>query len=176
MFLLQHRLPIGAMREGWGWWSVLGANLGLALLAAVLTRIVGLRTLLIAHLPVVVLAGMIGIALFYVQHQFEDSRWMRHTAWSPTAAALAGSSHLVLPRPFRWLTANIGLHHVHHASSRIPFYWLPAARNAHPALASVPRLRAGQVVSAFQLALWDETAGRLVTFREAEWSLTGAEE
>ena len=80
------------------------------------------RAMLIAHLPVVMIAAAIGVGLFYLQHQFEGSRWVRHAAWDPECSALEGSSHLVLPQPFRWLTANIGIHHVHHVSSRIPFY------------------------------------------------------
>lgn len=167
MFLLQHRLPIGAIQEGWAWRSVLANNLGLALLAAVLVPFVGLRTMLIAHLPVVVLAAIVGVGLFYVQHQFERCRWMRHRAWTATAAALEGSSYLLLPQPFRWLTANIGLHHVHHAASRVPFYRLPAALDAHPALTMVPRLAARDIVAAFGLGLWDELSGRLVSFDEA---------
>jgi omega-6 fatty acid desaturase (delta-12 desaturase) len=167
MFLLQHRLPIGVMRERWAWKSVMGNNLGLALLAAALIPLVGVRGFLVAHLPVMVLAATIGVGLFYVQHQFEGSRWMRHAGWNPAAAAIEGSSHLVLPQPFRWLTANIGVHHVHHAASRIPFYRLPRALHAHPSLAAAPRLGMREALRALQLALWDEAAGRLVSFRGA---------
>jgi omega-6 fatty acid desaturase (delta-12 desaturase) len=168
MFLFQHRLPIGAMREGWAWRSVMGNNLGLILLAAVLVPLVGARAMLIAHLPVVMIAAAIGVGLFYLQHQFEGSRWVRHAAWDPECSALEGSSHLVLPQPFRWLTANIGIHHVHHASSRIPFYRLPQAMGAHPALAAARRLQGRDLLPALRLALWDEAAGKMVTFCEAK--------
>jgi acyl-lipid omega-6 desaturase (Delta-12 desaturase) len=167
MFLLQHRLPVGAMREAWGWRSVAANNLGLALLAAGLLPLVGSRALLIAHLPVVVLAATIGVWLFYVQHQYEGARWVRHRSWNAAAAALEGSSHLVLPQPLRWLTADIGAHHVHHTSTRVPFYRLPEATRAHPALASARRLGLKDTITALRLALWDETAERLVSFREA---------
>lgn len=167
MFLIQHRLPIGAMRERWAWRSVLGNNLGLALLAATLVPFVGVRAMLIAHLPVVSLAAAIGVGLFYVQHQFEGSRWMRQDGWNPTASALEGSSHLVLPQPLRWLTANIGAHHLHHASSRIPFYRLDKAMAAHPSLATACRLHIRDLGPALNLALWDEIGGRMVTFRAA---------
>ena len=123
--------------------------------------------MLIAHLPVVSLAAAIGVGLFYVQHQFEGSRWMRQDGWNPTASALEGSSHLVLPQPLRWLTANIGAHHLHHASSRIPFYRLPKAMAAHPSLATACRLHIRDLGPALSLALWDEIGGRMVTFREA---------
>jgi omega-6 fatty acid desaturase (delta-12 desaturase) len=172
MFVLQHRLPIGAMREGWGWRSVLGNNLGLALLATGLIALAGPRALLLAHLPVVVLAGTIGVWLFYVQHQYEGVRWMRHGAWSASAAALDGSSHLVLPQPLRWLTANIGAHHVHHASTRIPFYRVPAALKAgHASLAASRRLGVRDAIGALKLGLWDETTERMVSFREARRSV-----
>ncbi|MFZ5730122.1 MAG: fatty acid desaturase, partial [Pseudomonadota bacterium] len=124
----------------------------------------------IAHLPVVSLAAAIGVGLFYVQHQFEGSRWMRQDGWNPTASALEGSSHLVLPQPLRWLTANIGAHHLHHASSRIPFYRLPKAMAAHPSLATACRLHIRDLGPALSLALWDEIGGRMVTFREARLS------
>jgi omega-6 fatty acid desaturase (delta-12 desaturase) len=166
MFLLQHRLPIGAMREAWAWRSVLANNLGLALLAAVLVPFVGPRTLIIAHLPVVVIAGTVGVWLFYVQHQFEGAQWRRHAAWSLTRAALEGSSHLVLPQPLRWLTADIGAHHVHHAASRIPFYRLADALGAHPSLQSATQLGLRETFTALGLTLWDETSERLVSFRE----------
>jgi omega-6 fatty acid desaturase (delta-12 desaturase) len=167
MFVLQHRLPIGAMRTGWGWRSVLVNNLGLALLAAVLWPLVGPRTLALAHLPVVVIAATIGVALFYVQHQFEGSHWVRHPDWRSEAAALQGSSHLVLPQPFRWLTANIGAHHLHHAASRIPFYRLPDALDAHPALDQARRIGWREMFASLRLALWDEGRQALVPFRRA---------
>ena len=167
MFLLQHRLPIGALREAWGWRSVAANNLGLVLLGSVLIPLVGVRAVLLAHLPVLVLAATIGVWLFYVQHQYEGARWARHDSWNAGAAALEGSSHFVLPQPFRWLTANIGAHHVHHAASRIPFYRLPAALESHPALISAPRIGLRDAVRALKFALWDENAGRLVSFREA---------
>lgn len=168
MFVLQHRLPIGVMRQGWAWKSVLGCNLGLALLAAGLIALVGLRTFLIAHLPVVVLAATIGVALFYLQHQFEGTYWARDAEWDPARAALAGSSHLAMPAPIAWLTAHIGAHHVHHASSRIPFYRLPEVLQREPAFAAAPRVGLRQSVGALGLALWDEDALRLVSFRDAK--------
>jgi omega-6 fatty acid desaturase (delta-12 desaturase) len=167
MFLLQHRLPIGVMRQGWAWRSVLGHNLGLALLVALLMAWVGPRTFLIAHLPVVVMAATFGVGLFYVQHQFERGYWARNAAWNPAVAAILGSSHLRLPGPLQWLTANIGAHHVHHASSKIPFYRLPEVVRREPVFEAAPRLGLREAIGAMGLALWDEDAKRLVTFREA---------
>ena len=176
MFLLQHRLPIGAMREAWGWRSVFANNVCLALVGLGLIELVGARAVLAAHLPVVILAATIGVGLFYVQHQFEGSRWTRHADWTAAGAALEGSSHLVLPQPLRWLSANIGAHHVHHAASRIPFYRLPEALLAHPSLASARRLHARDVGMALKLALWDENAERLVAFREVRRAGSDREE
>jgi omega-6 fatty acid desaturase (delta-12 desaturase) len=167
MFLLQHRLPIGVMRERWAWMSVLGNNLGLALMAAALVAAVGPRTVLLAHLPVVVVAATIGVWLFYVQHQFEDAYWMREGRWEPNAAATGGSSHLRLPAPLAWLTAHIGAHHVHHASSRIPFYRLPEVLRREPSFPRGPELGLKDSVKALSLGLWDEDAGRMVSFRAA---------
>jgi omega-6 fatty acid desaturase (delta-12 desaturase) len=167
MFVLQHRLPIGAMRNGWGWRSSVANNLGLALLAAVLIPLLGAKPLLITHLAVMAPAATMGVWLFYVQHQYEGSRWMRHDAWDATTAALDGSSHLVLPQPLRWLTANIGAHHVHHLASRIPFYRLHDALHAHPALFGARQLRLRDAFGALRLSLWDEAAGKLVSFQEA---------
>lgn len=171
MFVLQHRLPIGVMRERWAWASVMGANLGLLLLAAGLIALLGLRTFLIAHLSVVILAATIGVWLFYVQHQFEATYWSRNGTWNREQAALAGSSYLKLPQPFAWWTAHIGAHHVHHAAPRIPFYRLPEVVRREPAVAATPQLGLRQAFGALRLALWDEAAQRLVSFRRAERSV-----
>jgi omega-6 fatty acid desaturase (delta-12 desaturase) len=105
--------------------------------------------------------------LFYVQHQFGNTYWRRHEDWNPVEAALAGASHLVLPRPLAWLTADIGIHHVHHLSPRIPNYRLREALSAVPELAKATRLRIRDTVKPLSLALWDEAACRLVRFRDA---------
>jgi omega-6 fatty acid desaturase (delta-12 desaturase) len=163
MFLLQHRLPIGLMREGWAWRSAMGCNLGLAALALPFALTGTLGAFLMTHLAVVVTASTFGVWLFYVQHQYEDTYWARHADWSAAEAALKGSSYLVLPGPLRWLTANIGLHHVHHMASRIPFYRLPDALE-DPMFAQSRKLTLGDAFGCLRLALWDEEAARLVSF------------
>lgn len=167
MFVLQHRAPIGMTREGRAWLSVLGNNLGLALLIAPQILFAGPAALLAVHLPIVVIAASIGVWLFYVQHQFEGAWWARNDRWNLREAALRGSSHLCLPPVLRWFTANIGAHHVHHVGSRIPFYRLPEVMDAHPQLKTMSRVTLRDSLRAMQLALWDEAAGRLVSFREA---------
>lgn len=167
MFVLQHRLPIGFMKERWAWLSVIGNGLGIALFAAPLVLLHGPVPFLLVHLPVVVLAASWGVWLFYVQHQFEGAYWSRNEGWTLHEAALRGSSQLHLPGVLRWFTANIGEHHVHHFGSRIPFYRLPAVVREQPRLAAETRLTLRDGFGALGLALWDEAAGRLVSFRGA---------
>jgi omega-6 fatty acid desaturase (delta-12 desaturase) len=167
MFVLQHRLPIGLMRQRGAWLSVMGNSLGLALLVGCQLLLAGPRALLMVHLPIVVAAASIGVWLFYVQHQFEGAYWARQKSWNAQTAALHGSSHLDLPPVLRWFTANIGAHHVHHAGSKIPFYRLPQVLRDYPELKTLSRITVLQAFRSARLALWDEAKGRLVSFREA---------
>ena len=116
------------------------------------------------------LAGAAGVWLFYVQHQFEDTYWQSNEAWSYADAALKGSSYLNLPRVLQFFTGNIGLHHVHHLSARIPNYNLQRAHDDNPVLHGVPTLSFWDGIRAVRLKLWDERRGRLVTFAEARAS------
>jgi omega-6 fatty acid desaturase (delta-12 desaturase) len=113
------------------------------------------------------LAASIGVWLFYVQHQFEHTTWDETAGWDRHHAALHGSSHYDLPVVLRWFTANIGMHHVHHLCSRIPYYRLTRALRDHPELRGVGRLTLLQSFRCVRLALWDEDQRRLVSFREA---------
>jgi omega-6 fatty acid desaturase (delta-12 desaturase) len=174
MFLLQQRLPIGLMKEADAWISVMGANIALAVLTAPLIMLGGLASFAAVHGTVVVLAASIGIWLFYVQHQFEGAYWARNEDWSLAEASLRGSSHLDLPPVLRWFTANIGAHHLHHVSSKIPFYRVSQVLKDLPHLGEVNRVTLGDSVRAVRLALWDEAAGRLVSFRDAKRSTAAA--
>lgn len=167
MFVLQHRAPIGLMKEGRAWMSVLGNNLGLLLLVGAELMFAGGWATLAVHLAIVMIAASIGVWLFYLQHQFEGAWWARNERWTLHEAALLGSSHLHLPPVMRWFTANIGAHHVHHAGSRIPFYRLQQVLNDHPQLKAMSRITLGDSFRAMRLSLWDEAAGRLVSFAEA---------
>jgi omega-6 fatty acid desaturase (delta-12 desaturase) len=129
--------------------------------------LVGFGPFLVVHLPITVLAAAIGVWLFYVQLQFEDTSWSHDDAWSFHEAALQGSSHYHLPGIFRWFTANIGVHHVHHLNSRIPFYRMPEILSDHPRLRDVKRLTLAQSLGCVPLTLWDERSERMMTFREA---------
>lgn len=174
LFLLHNRLPIGFMRAGWmPWLSAMGTNAAIVLLAAVMISLMGAGTFLVVHLPVAILAAAIGVWLFYVQHQFETTRWARADAWTFHETALYGSSCYDLPPPLRWLTANIGVHHIHHLASRIPFYRLPEVLDDYPQLRGVGRISLWQSLGCVRLALWDEERQRLVTFESADTSGTG---
>src|SRR5437762_4751387 len=167
MFMLQHRLPIGLMRDGWRpWLSTMATNTAIAAVAVTLMWFVGVKAFLLVHLPVLLLAASIGVWLFYVQHQFEETFWVRRPIWNRHEAALHGSSHYDLPAVLRWFTANIGVHHVHHLCSRIPYYRLPQVLRDHPQLADVKRLTLLESLACVRLVLWDEAQQRLISFRE----------
>ena len=168
LFFLRYRLPLGHMREGWRpWISAMGTNGAIAVVFAVAVLLVGLPAVLLIQVPITLLAASAGVWLFYVQHQFEETHWSRGANWTFHSAALHGSSYYVLPGVLRWFTANIGMHHIHHLCSNIPFYRLSAALRAQPELADINRLTISQSLSCVRLVLWDEAAGRLVSFREA---------
>lgn len=168
LFLLQNRLPVGLMRSGWRFWgSAWGTNAMLALILGAIIWFGGIMPFLTIFLPTSIIAGSIGVWLFYVQHQFEDTHWSRGDDWQLHEAALTGSSHYVLPQPLRWLSANIGIHHVHHLYSRIPFYRLPQILRDHAELAQMQRLTLWDSLKSVNLHLWDEGSRRLVSFREA---------
>ena len=168
LFLLRHRLPIGLMKAGAIYWvSAISTNTVTALLLAALAYQFGWTSVLLTLLPVLLIAASTGVWLFYIQHQFEDTHWDYRSAWSFHEAALQGSSHLELPPLMRWFTANIGIHHVHHLASRIPFYRLPEVLAAHPRLKSLNRFTALQTLSSVRLALWDEDQRCLVSFDHA---------
>ena len=141
LFVLQHRLPIGAMRKGWEpWVSTMATNLGIAVVAFAMIWALGVVPFLLVHLSTALVAASVGVWLFYVQHQFEHTYWAPDTEWAHPDASLHGSSHYALPAVLRWFTANIGIHHVHHLNSRIPFYRLPEVLRNHPELGQIGRL------------------------------------
>ncbi|MFC1790979.1 fatty acid desaturase [Gemmatimonadota bacterium] len=167
-FVIIHRYPRSTPRE-WkrAWQSVWMTNLALAAIVAFMALTIGLGSFLLVHLPVLVISCGAGVWLFYVQHQFEETYWHRHQDWDYYDAALEGSSYLVLPRPLQWLTANIGIHHVHHLNARIPNYRLQEAMEAVPELQSPTRIRMRDTFELVRLTLWDEREKRLVRFGEA---------
>lgn len=150
--------------------SVIGTDLALAVIGAGLIWLVGLSELVLVWAPAALLAGAVGIWLFYVQHQFEGAYWQRSDSWSYADAALRGSSFLKLPKPLQWATGNIGYHHIHHLSVRIPNYNLQRVHDTSPLFQSVPTLSLCDGLRSVRLKLWDERTGRLVTFAQARGS------
>jgi acyl-lipid omega-6 desaturase (Delta-12 desaturase) len=162
-FLLRFRLPARrAKRKARA--SVLFTNLLIGVVVLIAARTVGFRTYLLIQLPVIWLAGVMGIWLFYVQHQFEGVYWARRREWDALRAAMEGSSFYKLPAGLRWFSANIGYHHVHHLSPRIPNYHLKLCCNAVPALRNKPALTLRKSLSGIRLKLWDEERRQLVGF------------
>ena len=145
--------------------SILITNLIAASILTLASYTIGLRTYLVIQLPVMLLAGALGIWLFYVQHQFEGVYWSRHANWDPLTAAMKGSSYYKLPGPLRWFSANIGLHHVHHLMTRIPNYRLQECYAKIPALHNVPTLTIARSLKSLHLNLWDEKREELISFK-----------
>jgi omega-6 fatty acid desaturase (delta-12 desaturase) len=143
--------------------SIILTNIAVAAMVAGLIAVMGFSTYMIVIWPAALLAGSIGVFMFYVQHQFEDVYWESGENWDYDAAALRGSSYLKLPRVLQFFTGNIGFHHVHHLSARIPNYNLPRAHEDHPVFASVPTLTLASAIPTIRLKLIDESTGRLVT-------------
>jgi acyl-lipid omega-6 desaturase (Delta-12 desaturase) len=147
--------------------SVWRTNLALVAVIGLLCWLLGWQSFLLVEMPSALLAGSIGVWLFYVQHQFEDAYWQNSDAWSYDEAALKGSSYLRLPTVLQFFTGNIGLHHVHHLSTRIPNYNLQRAHDENPIFHTVPTLSVWDGLRAVRLKLWDEDRGELVTFSQA---------
>jgi omega-6 fatty acid desaturase (delta-12 desaturase) len=168
LFMIQHRWPSASeRRKRSAWISIMTTNVSILVLIGSLWSAVGIGPLLAVHIPVTVIAATVGVWLFYVQHQFETTYWAKSAAWTPYDAAFAGSSYLVLPRPLQWFTANIGLHHVHHLSSGIPFYRLPSVLKDWPELEqNVRRLGIREGMRSLRLTLWDEASQRLIGFHQ----------
>lgn len=168
MFGLRHRLPLGTTLANWrGWISPMATNIAIAAVVVAMIWLVGVKVFLLTQIPITMIAGSIGIWLFFIQHQFDDTFWAENGEWNVHEAALKGSSYYVLPGVLRWFTANIGIHHVHHLYARIPYYRLPQVLREQMRLAEVSRVSLFESVRCARLALWDDAAKRLITFREA---------
>jgi omega-6 fatty acid desaturase (delta-12 desaturase) len=175
IFLLLYRLPFdtppswAAERR-----SVHLTNAALMALFAGLVSLLGWQQVLLVHLPVMIVASILGVWLFALQHRFETARWLAGGEWRFVEASLAGSSWLSLPRGLHWLTGNIGYHHVHHLDPRVPNYRLRGAHDAVGAFSAVPPLSLRGGLAATVLTLWDEEQSRLVRFRDASGAEAGS--
>jgi omega-6 fatty acid desaturase (delta-12 desaturase) len=139
-------------------------NAGMAALYGSLTWMWGLKAVLMVFAPIVIIAGAVGVWLFYVQHQYENTYWRRGKEWDYPTAALMGSSYYKLPRILQWFSGNIGFHHIHHLGPKIPNYKLERAHVETPMFQQSPTLRFWESLSTASLKLWDEERQKMVGF------------
>ena len=163
VFLVVHRFPSrnSKKRERT---SVYWTNLAILAYIVPLVALIGFERYILIQLPIALLTGTAGVWMFYVQHQFEGTYWEKHVQWDYVTAALKGSSYYKLPKILQWFTGNIGLHHIHHLSPRIPNYNLQACHDANPLFQQVPTVTLGPSFKSVFFKLWDEEQRRLVGF------------
>lgn len=164
LFVVLQRIPNrrASARERRSVWHM---NLALLGMMAAFSWGFGLGTYLIIQTIITGVAGVFGVWLFYIQHQFEDAYWERHETWDYTAAALQGSSFYKLPRILQWFSGNIGFHHIHHLSSRIPNYNLERCHHSHPIFQQVKAITLRTSLKSLTFRLWDEQNRKLVGYR-----------
>lgn len=172
VFFLENRLPLGLMNKTRYWVSAMGTNIAIVISLALILYFGGLMPVLMIFVPSTLIAATAGVWLFYVQHQFETTHWETEENWQIHDAALNGSSHYVLPSVLQWMSANIGIHHVHHLYCRIPFYRLPEVLRDHTELVDVNRITIRESLATARLHLWDEKTKRLLSFSQARHCLT----
>lgn len=167
VFLLENRIPVSLPKQARYWFSAMATNAAIIAWVGVIIYFGGLAPILLIFLPSTLLAATAGVWLFYVQHQFETTNWEQEDDWQVHESALHGSSHYVLPPVLQWMSANIGIHHVHHLYARIPFYRLPEVLRDHAELAHGNRMTIRESLVNARLHLWDEDGKRLVSFAGA---------
>ena len=165
IFVVHHRFSVTAApkRERQ---SVRRTNCALLGVTLVMSAAIGLKSFLLIQLTVSTFAGTAGLWLFYVQHQFEGAYWARSADWNYTSAALKGSSFYKLPKILQWFTGNIGFHHVHHLSPRIPNYHLQRCHEENPCFKTVKPVTLSASLKFLTYRLWDEQREEFVGFRD----------
>lgn len=167
LFLVLHRFATGrpSRRDRL---SVYWTNLAILAMALLLSLVMGLKAYLVIQLSIMTVASTAGVWLFYVQHQFEGVVWQRHSQWDYAAAALEGSSYYKLPRILQWFSGNIGFHHIHHLSPRIPNYYLEKCHNEGAMFQEVKAVTLRSSLKSLSLRLWDESSQQLVGYAHLE--------
>ena len=165
LFILKHRFPWDIPRT-WKkeWAGVIWTNLAVAGIIALAWKVIGIERFLLVQLPITIIGSSMGIWLFYIQHQFEDTYWRNTPEWDFHRAGIEGSSLYDLPSILHWFTGNIGFHHIHHLASRIPNYRLKECFRKVPEVHGVTRLTLWQSLRSARLHLWDEESRKLVGF------------
>ena len=167
VFLLLYRFPFDTPRT----WkrerrSVWLTNLSITIAILAIGVMLSFKAVLLVQFPIVTITAIIGVWLFSVQHRFEGALWRRRSEWNFADASLNGTSYLALAPVLHWMTGNIGFHHLHHLSQRIPNYRLMACDRQNAHLRPERPLTLRSALGAGNLTLWDEGAGRLVRFRD----------
>jgi len=147
-------------------WNVYFTNIVILGLAVLISLWIGVKAFLLIQLPIILIGHSIGIWLFYIQHQFDDVEWERQNKWDYKVSAITGSSFLKLPAILQWFTGNIGYHHVHHLSSRIPNYNLEKCHKENEIFSEVKPIKLSSTFRALTLGLWDEANRRMISFRK----------
>jgi len=158
-FPTSHPTPIRRVQS-----SVYWTDLALLMVVGGMIWLVGLKAVLLVQGPIIVIASSTGTWLFFIQHQFEDTYWTRDDSWDYTLAALRGSSYYRLPNILRWFTGNIGFHHIHHLSPRIPNYLLKKCHDENPIFREAVVLTFRSSLNSICLSLWDEEQKKLIGF------------
>ncbi len=166
LFVIKFRLPLDLVLQNPRLlFGVMGTNLGIAAALTGLGFSFGFIDVLMVHFPIILLSSAAGVWLFYIQHQFEHTYWRKEEDWNFHEASVMASSYYDLPQPLRWFSGNIGIHHIHHLSSLIPNYRLGACLAEISALQTLNRIGLRDSLSCLRLALWDEAAQRLISFK-----------
>ncbi|MGZ9585449.1 Delta(5) desaturase DesA [Paenibacillus marinisediminis] len=150
-------------------------NISIVALYTLLIWLVGWQAFLLIQGPIFLVSGMLGIWLFYVQHQFEDSYYEHGDEWSYVKAAVEGSSYYKLPKLLQWITGNIGFHHVHHLSPRVPNYYLEEAHDTTPPLQQATTITLRTSLKSLRFHLWDENTKTFINFKEMKRRLRDQE-
>lgn len=164
MILVQNRFTKKTMDRKTRW-NVYFTNIVVVIMATGMSLLIGLKAYLLIQIPVLLISHVVGLWLFYIQHQFEDVSWNRNIHWDYKTAAIEGSSFLKLPAVLQWFTGNIGFHHLHHLSPRIPNYNLQKCHNENDLFRTVKPVTLFSTFKALNLSLWDEANRQLVRFR-----------
>ncbi|TMN23832.1 Delta(5) desaturase DesA [Lentibacillus cibarius] len=143
-------------------------NASVAVIYVLLIWTIGWEAFLIIQLPIMFIAGALGIWLFYVQHQFEDSYFENEDEWDFVKAAVDGSSYYKLPKVLQWLTGSIGFHHVHHLSPKVPNYHLEKAHESTPPLKQATTITLASSLKSIRFRLYDETNKTFISFKEVK--------
>lgn len=146
-------------------------NVALVVIIGLLCWGIGWQAFLMIQGPIFFMSGVGGIWLFYVQHQFEESYFEEEENWNYVKAAMHGSSFYKLPRVLHWITGNIGFHHIHHLSSRVPNYFLESAHNTSPVLQDVQTITLLTSLQSLRFRIWNEDTKKFIGFKDIDTSL-----